>query len=141
MPDLQWDDELAQLAERWAAQCPEGHDSGSDRALPHRQTNGIPWEWVGQNICWHSANQSFSDCIDQWVFEKNDFIYGQGPRNVGDVTGHYTQAVADRTLYIGCGQAYCPNNLMMGMLSLVQVCNYAPGGNFNDGSIRPYTRL
>ena len=34
---------------------------------------------------------SWNNAIQDWFDEVNDFVYGKGPRNKGDVVGHYTQ--------------------------------------------------
>jgi hypothetical protein len=144
IPVLQWDPELAQLAERWAAQCsqpPNAHDTKEARTLPNRTTDGVSWDWVGQNICYSTNQMSWSECVDGWAEEQKDFTYGKGQTGPGQV-GHYTQVVAERSKFVGCGWSYCPNK----GLPYVQVCNYGPGGNMNeaamggvDGTLKPYT--
>ena len=97
---LAWDDELALLAERWAAQCPGGHDPYDSRSLPGRSTDGVNWKYVGQNICWASYDRTWSECIDEWAMEQDDFTYGVGRTGQGQV-GHYTQVVAQRSHFVG----------------------------------------
>ena len=117
MPDLKWDKELATTAERWAAQCPGSHGTGTARSLQR-------WPWVGQNICFASYDQTFTECINDWASEREKWQYGVGPSPADSVVGHYTQIIWANTTSIGCAKAQCG-----GSWSYVLVCNYGPGGN------------
>ena len=130
--NLQWDNDLAKTAARWAAQCRMGHDDGSARALPNRGANGPAWSWVGQNICYSwGYSMSWTECINSWASERKDWQYGIGQVGSGAV-GHLTQMIWEDTKYIGCGRAQCT-----GSTEHVLVCNYGPGGNFGSN---PYAR-
>ena len=85
MPMLTYSTELAVVAERWAAQCPEQHDRGEDRKTAQ-------YNWVGQNLCWKSgADETWTECINAWASEVKDWSYGIGQLYSGAVVGHYTQ--------------------------------------------------
>ena len=90
LPDLQWDDDLARTAAGWAAQCANGKDDSTNRALPDRAGNKTSWQ-VGQNICKSpTSTKTVSECIDEWAAERQNWVYGIG--QIGDGTvGHYTQ--------------------------------------------------
>lgn len=48
----------------------------------------------GENLFMASAPFPWSDVIDAWYNEKEDFKYGTGAKTQGAVIGHYTQVDA-----------------------------------------------
>ena len=128
MPMVQWDDDLAVEAERWAAQCKFEHNAAGNRGLPARGQREA-WAWVGQNLCWSSGfNQTWTNCIDDWGSESRNWMYGMGPTYSGAVVGHYTQMIWEETLYIGCAKSRCRRQDTNGEENHL-VCHYGPGGN------------
>lgn len=65
------------------------------------------------------------EAIKAWAVERKHWSYGVGSTDPGEVVGHYTQIIWDKTLYIGCGMARCSSTRTP--LSNIIVCNYAPG--------------
>ncbi|EEB16252.1 Ves G 5 allergen precursor, putative [Pediculus humanus corporis] len=118
MMKLQWDDDLAEVAQRWADQCRLEHDTC--RADPR-------WK-VGQNIYWKwkypTHNVNWTEAIASWYDEVSLF----NPNEVRSYrfdskTGHYSQLVWHDTHFVGCGRRdYGLNKLY--------VCNYGPTGNW-----------
>lgn len=45
----------------------------------------------GENLFMSSHPTSWSQAIQSWFNEENDFIYGIGPKQKAAVVGHYTQ--------------------------------------------------
>ncbi|KAK6640575.1 hypothetical protein RUM44_012271 [Polyplax serrata] len=115
---LAWDEDLAQVAQRWADQCRLEHDTCRDDAR---------WK-VGQNIYWKwkypNHNVNWTEAITSWYNEVTTF----NPKNIKSYrfdanTGHYTQMLWHDTRLIGCGRRdYGYNKLY--------VCNYGPTGNW-----------
>lgn len=113
---LQWSDELAGKAQRWAETLLE---SGQLRHDPSRH---------GQNIFAMSGRPADVNFVFRaWASEASDYDYS---RNTCSATcGHYTQIVWRDTKQIGCGVA-------RGSGREIWVCDYDPPGNVNGE--RPY---
>ena len=95
MGDLQWSEELAISAERWAAQCQVAHNSASDRKLSQFQP------WVGQNMRFSTSDSSWVDSIAVWTEEKQNYQYGVGAVPANATVGHYTQIIWQNTTHVG----------------------------------------
>ncbi|XP_023313911.1 ancylostoma secreted protein-like [Trichogramma pretiosum] len=130
MQTLEWDEELAQTAQKWASQCIFQHD----------QCRHLPRFQVGQNLAWrgNTSKQGFSQItaeilVKDWYDEVQYYnrnsvhrfnsLYGAG----GEQTGHYTQLVWAKTNRIGCGAI---RNYQGGYYKFTLACNYGPSGNF-----------
>ncbi|XP_063988420.1 uncharacterized protein LOC135168316 [Diachasmimorpha longicaudata] len=136
MGDLEWDDELAYIAQRWANQCDDEHDSCRDTYS----------EWVGQNLNWGAWSDGYHpnvirDLIDNWYNEVEHFnantVSSLKPKPPGVKLYHYVQMVWADTKRIGCGISkytrnkptqYNPNMWP----ELFLVCNYGPTGVIQD---------
>jgi len=124
MRQLEWDPELARVAQRLADQCNFAHDCSDCRRVG-RFT-------VGQNLY-----QSFTaraeekadwiGAIESWFNEiellptSSISSYSFSPS-----TGHFSQLAWASTDKIGCGVTQYPNGRFMARL---YVCNYGPSGN------------
>merc|ERR1711936_996994 len=135
MRKLEWSDELAEVAQRWADQCKGGHDVSRDMC------DGTV---VGQNVAafWNSVEEpqdtvmgSMNTTTLYWYDEVNNpgfnsahinpFVFDYG-------SGHYTQVVWADTTMVGCGLTYF---LEAGWYSKLVVCNYAVAGNLEGGAL------
>lgn len=117
---LQWSNELASMAQRWADHLAQ------TGGFEHSGNRG-----VGENLAWSSARgMDPVQGVRMWYEEKRDYrggaIRGGGG---GPMTGHYTQMVWRGTTAVGCGVATGANGTVV-------VCNYSPPGNFVGQ--RPY---
>lgn len=130
MNQLVWDSVLAASAQRWADQCPQGHDK--NRNVPS-------FSYVGQNIAdsWGSINtpdKALADKVTAWY----DEVSSWPPANIGKyssngatgVVGHYTQLAWGPTTRVGCGFVMYmdPNQPSMPYRQTL-ICNYGIGGN------------
>ncbi|XP_008545885.1 venom allergen 3-like [Microplitis demolitor] len=122
---LQWDYELAKIAQRWADQCRFGHDHCRD-------VDRFP---VGQNVAkmMHSAGYTIklSDLVQLWYDEVQDFdgqsVYNFRWQSYPQI-GHYSQLVWGETTHVGCAAIR-----YMGYdawYTTYLVCNYGPSGNW-----------
>ena len=122
MKTVSWDDELAEVAQRWANQCNFGHD----------ECRSVDRFAVGQNagMTMTSGDQHTkpSDIVMMWYNEVKDM-----DRNlVNKLTtinnvGHYTQLVWGDTEKVGCGKIVYKSG---GWNRYYMVCNYGPTGNW-----------
>ncbi|KAJ9593713.1 hypothetical protein L9F63_014761 [Diploptera punctata] len=133
MKKMQWSDEIATVAQRWANQCSFGHDSC--RNLDY---------YVGQNVYisysrgiaetdtqdWKTVTQALYKSVSSFI--QHETTYPSSSKyNSG--TGHYTQIVWANTHLIGCGfSAWTSND---GWFNKYYVCNYGPGGNIISTSM------
>ncbi|KAH9581220.1 hypothetical protein MS3_00011030 [Schistosoma haematobium] len=114
MSPLKWNYNLAAQAQTLANKC----------ILQHDKRHSDEFSWVGQNIALHPTIKSG---VDAWFNEHKLYDY-----NHNDCMKclHYTQMAWAKTTDIGCGVASCPK------YGLSIVCNYGPGGNWNNE--KPY---
>jgi len=127
MIELQWDDELARVAQRWAEQCDYGHDD-------NRLIDGY-WA-VGQNAytSWaypYNPASPINDAVDAWYSE----VEYWPESNTGEFTstevdgndvGHYTAIVWAETTHVGCGYTMYQDGTWW---KKIVYCNYGPSGN------------
>ncbi|RTG80994.1 uncharacterized protein DC041_0006689 [Schistosoma bovis] len=114
MSPLKWNYNLAAQAQKLANKC----------ILQHDKRHSDEFSWVGQNIALHPTIMSG---VDAWFNEHKLYDYKE---NNCMKCLHYTQMVWAKTTDIGCGVASCPR------YGLSIVCNYGPGGNWNNE--KPY---
>ncbi|GAB6023013.1 hypothetical protein CHUAL_007103 [Chamberlinius hualienensis] len=133
MFEMIWDDNLAEVAQRWANQCQFSHDE-------NRRTEKF-YENVGQNIA--SLNSAVQmdptanfgrDAVKLWFDEVSLF----NPSNIrpfvfGLNYGHYSQLAWGETYAVGCGYTYYRDK--NGNYTKFYVCNYGPSGNFIGESV------
>ncbi|XP_044019292.1 venom allergen 5-like [Aphidius gifuensis] len=134
--DLKWDKELANIAQRWANQCVDGHDEC--RNTKTFGYVGQNWALMGDSRGWTAT---MTGLIKGWYeevqyYNKNNVEKFR--RNYGPVTGHYTQMVWGQTTHIGCGVA---RYYRKGYYTTVLVCNYGPGGNILDRPVYQIKQL
>ncbi|XP_066581726.1 venom allergen 3-like [Prorops nasuta] len=130
MPNLEWDDELANVAQVWANQCNYGHDECKD----------VQRFQVGQNIYEMTSdyrekpdlNWFLNDWYDEVKFLKNSEVKKFSGDNIKKV-GHYTQIVWAKTTRVGCGLVEYIS--LDDWWNVYLVCNYGPSGNYYDQPI------
>ncbi|KAL3841419.1 hypothetical protein ACJMK2_019571 [Sinanodonta woodiana] len=82
MLKMDWDKELAEIAQRWADNCKMTHDTNAQRLIPGR----FP---VGQNIASSPMSLTWPTVIELWYNETTSFQYGV-PTDLMKI-GHFTQ--------------------------------------------------
>ena len=113
-PDIQWSDVLAEYAQNWAEKltktCQLQHSGGQ----------------YGENIFWSSTPRSADYVVDDWCEEEKYFNHKNTTyiKGKSSKSGHYSQVIWAKSLYVGAGMAYCKDGSQM------WVCVYDPPGNF-----------
>jgi N-acetylneuraminic acid mutarotase len=130
VPPMEWDTDLAAIAQGWAETCTDGNGNG---LIDHNSGRSDNYQGqVGENIYGNGGNSARqADAVDLWAAEEAN--YDIVNNTCSGVCGHWTQMVWEETNRIGCGKHICPG-LAFGATI---VCNYAPSGNINNR--RPYT--
>jgi len=135
MRKMVWDDELAEIAQRWTDQCKFGHDDNR---------NTCDGQYVGQNAFWGASSAKMSpysalgvseDAVRTWYNEVKSpgfdsshvspFVFDYG-------AGHYTQVVWADSARVGCGLRYYKDG---GWFAFLINCNYAVGGNMQGANM------
>ncbi|XP_076324440.1 venom allergen 3-like [Tachypleus tridentatus] len=124
MRKMSWDEELAEVAQRWADQCNFKHDcakcreverfgAGQNLAISMSSNDNATADWREMIRKWYDEVKTFSSSyISRYQFVSN--------------TGHYTQVTWANTFKVGCGYTYYKNNEWY---TKFYVCNYGPAGN------------
>jgi len=136
MIKMQWDTNLATVAQNYANQCKFAHNANrhADYAA---LVGGNPV--IGENIFTTSAaTLSMPSAVALWFNEQVDYTYASNSCGSGMVCGHYTQMVWANSYKLGCGVKTCSSGLPFGNGSgTLLVCNYSPAGNYIGQ--KPYT--
>ncbi|KAK0180708.1 hypothetical protein PV327_003065 [Microctonus hyperodae] len=131
---LEWDDELAEIAQHWMNQCINDHDKC-------RNING---KWVGQNLNMMGSSENsestqdiLTELVNSWYAEVKDFdnnLVYKYEFHEKPMTAHYSQLVWADTTHVGCGMVQYKYN---GFYITLLACNYSPGGNVGGASVYP----
>merc|ERR1711872_739211 len=136
MRKLVWNDELAEVAQRWVDQC-----KGPVHDMNRNMCDGT---LVGQNVYWSSS--SWSSTEDQLMASVDEVVTGWysevefpgfdssniSPFQSVPGAGHYTQLVWADTHDVGCGLVHYQDG---GWFSTLTACNYAVRGNIIGGTM------
>ncbi|XP_072498526.1 serotriflin-like isoform X1 [Notamacropus eugenii] len=129
MLKMGWNENAAQNARNWSEECKREHSPQFKRTL----TESL----CGENLLFASHPLSWSDVIQMWYDESENFTYGSGPTQPESVVGHYTQTVWATSYMIGCGVAHCPNQETF---KYFYTCHYCHGGNNRATFTTPYKK-
>jgi uncharacterized protein YkwD len=106
-PNLIWDDQLANYAERYANKCQFKHSSSP----------------YGENLA--TGYPSATIAVNFWYGEHTQYFYSRPGFSMR--TGHFTQMIWKATQKIGCAYVGC--NGKNGTPGKFLVCEYGPAGN------------
>ena len=114
VPDVIWDDALAEIAAEWAAWlAADGCYLEHDYSSPY-----------GENLYWSSFESNPTQVVDAWASEVVYYDYESNSCDRGEMCGHYTQLVWSTTERVGCAMATCADG------SEIWMCDYDPPGNY-----------
>ncbi|XP_078502861.1 cysteine-rich secretory protein 3-like isoform X2 [Lissotriton helveticus] len=120
---MEWSAEAAKNAELWAKNCNFCHSEEDKRTIP-------AWS-CGENLFMASYCANWTEAIQEWFDEEQNYTYGIGPAHEHAMIGHFTQVVWARSFQIGCAVARCKTFYLY-------VCDYCPAGNEADQIKKPY---
>lgn len=135
METIQWDDELADSAKAYGDYC----------NYQHSHVDGVDYTTLnyeyGENLFITSelnTTYAIQRSSNGWGEEHQDYDHLE-LKCEGNMCGHYTQMVWEKTTRMGCSLSKCNrfNNRDYKQPGLFLVCHYYPMGNFNG--IKPYT--
>ncbi|XP_042331682.1 cysteine-rich venom protein-like [Sceloporus undulatus] len=118
MLKMEWNVEAAENAKYWAEHCVYSHSPEYRRTLEDGML-------CGENLFYSSVPVSWSEAIQAWFDEREDFVFGEGPTYRNAVIGHYTQLVWYKSYMIACAVSYCDHKIY----KYFYVCQYCPAGN------------
>lgn len=130
MEQMEWDEELARVAQRHADQCVFAHDCSQCRKIPRFI--------VGQNL--YIYKQSRKSAATDWTRGITDWyneveLFGKErvkPFRFSTDVGHYTAMVWSHTNKVGCGVTEYIDGKWFAKL---YTCNYGPAGNYIGGEM------
>ncbi|KAF8764811.1 CRISP/Allergen/PR-1 like protein [Argiope bruennichi] len=135
MLQMEWDDELAAVAQKWTENCKWGHDCKECRAVENFAVgqNLVIQDWspcYGYGCKEPSNDPQWTQALTALYNEVNDYnVNWLGSYEKHDEpkkTGHLTQLIWSRSWRVGCGYSYYKQ---AGGYHLYYACNYGPGGN------------
>lgn len=123
LPPMQWDPDLAALAQAWTSQCKDTDNNGLvDHSSQAYRTNAAGYAYIGENVFGAGGAATAQGAVNLWAKEKMNFTY---PTGCSGTCGHYTQIVWRTSVNLGCALFDCPGLQYGGTI----LCNYGPGGN------------
>uniref|UniRef100_A0A1E1WVY9 Putative cysteine-rich protein n=1 Tax=Tityus obscurus TaxID=1221240 RepID=A0A1E1WVY9_TITOB len=121
MMQLEWDNELAAIAQAHANQCKFEHDSGDQRAVENFSVGQNLLETSGiLSIDWNKVKIWYTTEVKYYRPEYNK------PFQFHKNYGHFSQVIWAKTWKVGCGVAGYVKN---GVKKVLYTCNYGPAGN------------
>lgn len=130
MMEMEWDEELAAIAQRHADQCKFEHDCPDCRKVSRFS--------VGQNLFVSYGNirdgTDWKQPMEAWFDEEiRDFPSSHiSPFKYVQKAGHFSQLAWATTTKVGCGLTTYTHGKFVGRM---YVCNYGKAGNMIGGSM------
>ncbi|KAJ8977691.1 hypothetical protein NQ317_005423 [Molorchus minor] len=130
---LEWDNELAEIAQRWADQCIRSNDPKQNDACKRTERFDL-----GQNVITAITDEPAVPELSVLIFNWYQQVVNVVPSDIAQflgvvkgkyMIGQYTQLVWSETRYVGCGFISFTENYDIGKYHHRLVCNYGPGGN------------
>ncbi|GIY91259.1 spider silk-constituting element SpiCE-CMa2 [Caerostris darwini] len=135
MMEMEWDPELAAVAQQYANRCKYAHDPGNCRRVMNFG--------VGQNIAiqrltgGHTIPQAdWKFAVDDWFseiryFNPNMICNFQPPTSHSEEYRHFSQLSWAKSFRVGCGYVlYKEGNVFKDeTYTRLYICNYGPAGN------------
>ncbi len=113
VPNLEWSEELAEVAQKWANQLAKKCE------MKHSNSR------FGENIYWTSGTANATEAVDFWASEERFFNHRNTTyvKGKGLKSGHYSQVIWKNTTHVGGAVSTCTHG------GEIWVCNYNPHGN------------
>lgn len=145
IPKMKWNKDIAENAEKWAQKLKVSRSCRMQHSSHSQRSNIGNFSYLGENLYWYYSSagvseydQKGTDSVDSWYSEIEYFQYSKkgvvcSRRNGNNAIGHFTQLMWEKSTNLGCAYAICAEK------SIVVVCQYGPGGNFNMRSTPPFS--
>ncbi|CAL1261187.1 unnamed protein product, partial [Larinioides sclopetarius] len=130
MIQMEWDNELAAVAQKWTQNCQWGHDCdecravenfavGQNLAMQNRSCSGQGCQKPNGEPDWTWAITALYNEIDDYYVSWLDSHF----EHPGPQTGHLTQIIWSRSWRVGCGYSFYKEG---GKYHQYYACNYGP---------------
>jgi hypothetical protein len=142
---MKWNKKIAANAKKWAEKLKKTKNCNMMHSSSSSRKNVGGFSYLGENLYWSwgsspskvDANMA-KKAVNSWYSEIRDFKYSKKgvicpKRNKKGMIGHFTQVMWDKSTSLGCAAAQCG-----GGKTTVVVCQYGPGGNFNQSVTPPF---
>lgn len=132
MLQVEWDQELADIAQIHANQCNFNHDCNRCRQVDDFK--------VGQNlyqrmVSWSNPTPDWSKALESFYDEISIAPIKVLTKFKGGPYGHFTQLVWAETWKIGCGYVAFATDNPTFKTEEIYTCNYGPAGNLRETRI------
>ncbi|KAH6936297.1 hypothetical protein HPB50_015227 [Hyalomma asiaticum] len=129
MYELEWNDELAEVAQAFAEQCDySDHDHPEARITSKFKSVGQNYGWAIDTV--KQTTIEVKSWIEEWTKESFSYrvedISSFNTKRATGVVTHFTQVIWAETHYVGCGFSTFQHGQGY---ARIFVCNYAPAGN------------
>ncbi|XP_071785877.1 uncharacterized protein [Asterias amurensis] len=136
MKFMEWDVNLAAMAQQWSDMCIFDHGQPTPNLSPDFAINKI-----GQNLFLSTSGQgrrpNAEGIVNAWFNEIRYYSYETGSCQDGKKCGHYTQIAWASTYAVGCGMSFCETADKTSHDNVwIATCNYGPNGNVRGA--KPY---
>ena len=120
-PPMQWSQQFAQSAAKWAQGCSFSHSASGSPDRPRNEGENIYMAWPSGG-----PNTTAAAAVNSWYDEVKHYNFSAPVWSPS--VGHFTQVVWVASTTLGCGKAVCKKD---GHDWDFWVCRYSPPGNWN----------
>ena len=143
---MKWSSKIEINAQKWANYLKKRNNCKMKHSSHGFRNNKGGYSYLGENLYWAWSSRAFEvnaqtgvKSVDSWYSEIADFKYSAKGvvcrlRGKRGMIGHFTQVMWEKSTSLGCAYATCGNGK-----SVVVVCQYGPGGNFNQRTNPPFS--
>jgi len=143
---MKWDKKIAKNAQKWARSLKKTNKCNMQHSSSTFRSKVKGFSYLGENLHWAWSSvaskvnpKTGKKAVDDWYSEIAFYKYSKKGvvcplRGKKGAIGHFTQVMWDTSKNLGCAYAQCGNGK-----TTVIVCQYGPGGNFNQHKTPPFS--
>jgi len=142
---MEWDDELAAIALRYAHQCQGGHDKmrnvkrfqvGQNVGMVNAKSTWIdPAETEFGKLDWDGVIRRLHEEVELFSKHHAKGLDRSLPESYRTAVGHYTQLIWAKTYLVGCAAVRWYQDSAKTRTDVIYVCNYGPSGNWEGAPL------